>query len=47
MWSPEVSATVTVEHTFYPASGWFVRPNLSISHTGEMFFNETNYADAG
>jgi len=46
MWSPEVSATVTVEHTFYPASGWFVRPNLSISHTGEMFFNETNYAVA-
>ena len=46
MWSPEVSATVNIEHTFYPASGWFVRPSLSVSHVGEMFFNETNYAVA-
>ena len=42
-WSPEVSATVQFEHNYYGSNNKRYMSILSVSHVGEMFFNETNY----
>lgn len=44
-WSPELSFSATVDHTWWFGNGWVMGPSLTWNWQSEMFFNDNNYTD--